>query len=100
MAAMNCHLDVPNVSGKIMWAKQLSSHLTLYLKRVEAVLGDDWDMYTEGQKIKDETLSFQQKLDVGPIFKRWLVEASNANLSVSGSVFQVVKDSRDRGISP
>lgn len=94
---MNRHLDVPNVAGKIMWARQLNENLVMYLKRVKNVLGDDWDMYTEGQRIKEESLAFQQKLDVGPTFKNWMSEIISANLSVSGPVFQVVKDLRDKG---
>ena len=95
---MNSHLDVPIVSGKIMWARQLNEHLVMYLKRVQNVLGDDWDLYTEGQKIKEESLAFQQKLDVGMTFKNWMNEVISANYSVTGSVFQVVKDTRDKGL--
>jgi dynein heavy chain 1 len=95
-AAMNSHLDVPRVAGKILWARQLNETLVTYLKRVKNVLGDDWDMYTQGQKIKQECVVFQQKLDVGPTFKNWMNGIMGANLSVSGPVFQVVKDQRDR----
>jgi dynein heavy chain 1 len=93
---MNRHLDVPSVAGKILWARQLNETLVMYLKRVKNVLGDDWDMYTEGQKIKEESIAFQQKLDVGPTFKKWMSEIMDANLSVAGPVFQVLKDPRDR----
>lgn len=95
---MNRHLDVPTVAGKIMWARQLNENLVMYLKRVKNVLGDDWDVYTEGQRIKEESQAFQQKLDVGATFKNWMNEIMKANLSVSGPVFHVVKDLRDKGL--
>ena len=39
--------DLPPVSGSIIWARQIDQQLTMYLKRVEDVLGE-WLLVTCG----------------------------------------------------
>lgn len=47
MADMN---DIPEFSAKIMWIKQIESQLTMNMKRVEDVLGDQWANHVEGKR--------------------------------------------------
>ena len=42
-----------------------------YLKRVEDVLGPDWDKQTEGQKLKEEGEAFKKKLNTQELFEDW-----------------------------
>ncbi len=88
---MTLFRDVPAVSGAIIWARQIYNQLMVYMKRVEDVLGEGWDLYAEGQKLKNESISFKRKLDTRAIFEKWLSEVVASKLSVSGNVFEVVK---------
>jgi dynein heavy chain 1 len=56
-------LDSQLFVGTIIWAKQIDRQLTLYMKRIEDVLGKGWELYTEGQKLESESKSFRRKLD-------------------------------------
>lgn len=42
--------DIPEFSAKIMWIRQIESLLTMNLKRVEDVLGDQWANHVEGKR--------------------------------------------------
>jgi len=42
-----------------------------YLKRVEDVLGQDWDKQAEGQKLKEEGEAFKRKLNTQDLFEEW-----------------------------
>ena len=42
-----------------------------YLKRVEDVLGPDWDKQAEGQKLKEEGEAFKKKLNTQDVFEDW-----------------------------
>lgn len=44
--------DLPPMSGKIIWAKQIERQLTMYIERIEAVLGKDWERHSEGRSLK------------------------------------------------
>ena len=55
--------DLPPVSGKIIWARQISRQLRLYLKRVQDVLGKGWDQHVDGRRLNQLGKSFLKKLD-------------------------------------
>ena len=55
--------DIPPVAGAIIWARQIESQLSSYLKRFEDVLGKGWELYSEGQKLASESATFKKKLD-------------------------------------
>lgn len=63
--------DLPPVSGSIIWAKQIDRQLSVYMKRVEDVLGKGWENHVEGQKLKADADSFRAKLNTQPIFDEW-----------------------------
>jgi dynein heavy chain 1 len=63
--------DLPPVSGSIIWARQIDQQLTMYLKRVEDVLGKTWERHVEGQKLKADGDSFRQKLNTQQLFEDW-----------------------------
>ncbi|KAI8066635.1 dynein heavy chain [Gongronella butleri] len=84
--------DMPPVSGAIVWARQIDRQLSLYMKRVEDVLGKGWEMYAEGQKLQSESTSFRKKLDTRLIYDNWLQEITKRDLSVSGRIFEITRN--------
>ena len=88
--------DLPPMSGKIIWAKQIERQLSMYIGRIEAVLGKGWERHTDGRTLKSVCDSFKRKLDTQPIFDEWMtqiqyVRDTNANFEVSGRIFAVEK---------
>lgn len=59
--------DLPPISGAIIWARQIERQLNAYMKRVEDILGNQWGMYHEGQKLQGESNSFKKKLEAKPV---------------------------------
>lgn len=84
--------DHPPISGAIIWAKQIERQLTMYMKRVEDVLGADWAIYAEGAKLQVESASFRRKLDTRPIYDAWLHDITRRDLKISGRLFDIIKN--------
>ncbi|CAO0793713.1 unnamed protein product [Mucor circinelloides] len=84
--------DLPPISGAIIWARQIDRQLSLYMKRVEDVLGKGWELYAEGQKLQIESSSFRKKLDTRLIYENWLQEITKRDLSVSGRIFEITRN--------
>lgn len=87
--------DLPPVAGAIIWARQIERQLDGYMKKVENVLGQDWALHSEGQKLETEGNMFRKKLDTRPIFDSWLQDVQRRNISISGRLFGIV---RNRGM--
>ena len=51
--------------------------MVTYLKRVEDVLGPDWDKQAEGQKLKEEGEAFKKKLNTQELFEDWKLKVCN-----------------------
>ena len=81
--------DTPQVSGAITWARQIDRQLTMYMRRVEDVLGKGWELYAEGQKLAIESNSFKRKIDTKPIYDQWLSDIMKRELHVSGRIFDI-----------
>ena len=79
--------DLPAVSGAIIWARQTERQLDIYLKKVEDVLGRDWALHAEGQKLQAEGINFRKKLDTRPIFESWLHDVTRRRISIAGRLF-------------
>ncbi|CAG8537602.1 36677_t:CDS:10 [Gigaspora margarita] len=68
--------DLPTISGFMIWARQIEIQLHTYMKRIEDVLGNDWELYPEGQKLQ--------------IFEAWQTEISNCSeLIMTGRLFKI-----------
>lgn len=52
----------PDISNKIIWTKQIERRLGIYMKRVEDVLGSNWQDLHQGRKLKQIGDNFQQAL--------------------------------------
>jgi dynein heavy chain 1 len=79
--------DLPPVSGAIIWARQIERQLDTLLKKVEDVLGEDWTLHTEGQKLEAEGANFRKKLNTRPIFESWLHDVTKRKIAITGRLF-------------
>ncbi|KAL1605495.1 dynein heavy chain [Nothophoma quercina] len=84
--------DFPPVSGAVIWARQIEIQLDKYMGKVEDVLGKDWVLHAEGQKLQSESNMFKKKLDTRPIFETWLQTVARDKLSISGRLFLVSRN--------
>jgi dynein heavy chain 1, cytosolic len=84
--------DLPPVSGAIIWARQIERQLNGYMKKVEDVLGHDWALHAEGQKLQSESTMFKKKLDTRPIFEAWLHDVQKRQPTISGLLFNINKN--------
>ncbi|KAK0627667.1 dynein heavy chain, N-terminal region 1-domain-containing protein [Immersiella caudata] len=83
--------DLPPVSGAIIWARQIERQLDGYMKKVEDVLGADWAIHAEGQRLQAESDLFRKKLDTRPIFEAWISDVQRKGVSISGLLFSINK---------
>ena len=81
--------DIPPVSGSILWARQIERQLNNYMRRVESVLGSQWLMHSEGQKLYSESEDFRKKLDVTPVYQSWLQDVTRRNITITGRLFNI-----------
>lgn len=68
--------DLPEVSGAIIWARQIERKLTIYMKRVEDVLGQGWEVHADGKKLKEIGDAFAKKLNTQRIVEKWIEDMS------------------------
>lgn len=83
--------DLPPVSGAIIWARQIERQLDNYMKKVEDILGSDWALHTEGQKLQTESELFRKKLNTQAIYKAWVEDVQRKQISISGRLFNINK---------
>ena len=84
--------DLPPVAGAIIWARQIERQLDGYMKKVENVLGQEWALHSEGQKLEAEGNMFRKKLDTRPIFDSWLQDVQRRDISINGRLFGVSRN--------
>ncbi|XP_055846761.1 dynein heavy chain, cytoplasmic isoform X3 [Episyrphus balteatus] len=81
--------DLPPVAGSIIWARQIDNQLTMYLKRVEDVLGKGWESHIDGQKLKADGDSFRAKLSISEVFQDWARKVQERNFGINGRIFTI-----------
>lgn len=81
--------DLPPVAGSIIWARQIDNQLTMYLKRVEDVLGKGWETHIDGQKLKADGDSFRAKLSTNELFQDWARKVQERNFGITGRIFLI-----------
>lgn len=84
--------DLPPVAGAIIWARQIERQLDGYMRKVENVLGQDWALHSEGQKLEAEGSMFRKKLDTRPIFESWLQDVQRRRISINGRLFGIIRN--------
>jgi len=83
--------DLPPVSGSIIWVRQIERQLDGYMRRVEAVLGEDWTLHADGEKLQTESSLFRKKLDTRHLYESWVHDAQNRKLAISGRLFTIMR---------
>ncbi|KAH7030898.1 LOW QUALITY PROTEIN: dynein heavy chain, N-terminal region 1-domain-containing protein [Microdochium trichocladiopsis] len=83
--------DLPPVSGAIIWARQIERQLDGYMKKVEDILGSDWALHTEGQKLQTESELFRKKLNTQAIYKAWIEDVQRKQITIAGRLFNINK---------
>ena len=84
--------DLPPIAGAIIWARQIERQLDGYMQKVENVLGQEWALQTEGQKLEAESTMFRKKLDTRPIFESWLQDTQRRKISIGGRLFGIIQN--------
>lgn len=84
--------DLPPVSGAIIWTRQIEHQLNGYMRKVENVLGENWHLHAEGQKLQNEGNLFRKKLDTRPVFESWLWDVQRRHFTIAGRLFNVVRN--------
>ena len=64
--------DIPPLSGRIMWARQIEHQLHTLMQRMEDVLGVGWEEHIEGKQLKEICEELKRYLDTDGLYKDWL----------------------------
>ena len=83
--------DIPPIAGSILWVRQIEAQLDSYMKKVEAVLGQDWTLHTDGEKLQAESELFRKKLTTRNIYEAWLSDVQKRNSQISGRLFGIAR---------
>ncbi|KAK5078141.1 dynein heavy chain [Lithohypha guttulata] len=83
--------DIPPVAGSIIWIRQIEAQLDGYMRKVEAVLGQDWAMHADGEKLQNESKLFRGKLTTRDIFQTWLQNVQLSMITTNGRLFIISK---------
>eukprot|EP00002_Diphylleia_rotans_P002763 TRINITY_DN1178_c0_g2_i14.p1 TRINITY_DN1178_c0_g2~~TRINITY_DN1178_c0_g2_i14.p1 ORF type:complete len:4518 (+),score=1049.96 TRINITY_DN1178_c0_g2_i14:77-13630(+) len=83
--------DVQPTVGSVIWAKQIEAQLDTYMKRVESVLGPEWEKHPEGMRLKQESDGFRKKLDTEAFITKWYRDASSRRVDIRGAIYQFQK---------
>ena len=81
--------DLPDTAGSIIWARQIDNQLEMYLERVKAVLGEDWEQDNDGRNLKQESDTFRKKLNAQLLYDNWSKEMSEHQSEIRGEIFEV-----------
>ena len=84
--------DLPPVAGAIIWARQIEKQLDGYMAKIESVLGKDWNLHSEGQRLEENGDMFRRKLDTRAIFESWLQDVQKRRFRISGRLFNLTKN--------
>lgn len=68
--------DIPQTSGSVMWAKQISNRLKKYTDKVSKILPKNWTEHPEGRECKTKGEALARRLDTEKITSEWSKEMS------------------------
>lgn len=63
--------DIPQTSGSVMWAKQISNRLKKYTDKVSKILPRNWTEHPEGRECKTKGEALARRLDTERITSDW-----------------------------
>lgn len=64
--------DIPPLSGRIIWARQIENQLSTLMKRMEDVLGLGWEDHIEGKQLKEVCDELRNYLSTDALYNEWL----------------------------
>ena len=91
--------DIPPVAGAILWVRQIEAQLENYMSKVQAVLGEDWMMHSDGRILDSESKLFRKKLTTRDIYETWLHDVKARDITVTGRLF-LISRSRNPNSTP
>jgi dynein heavy chain 1 len=65
---------IPQISGKILWAKQMERQVNALMERMGDVLGPNWGQQLEGRQLRKSGDELLAKLDAKSFFRSWVAE--------------------------
>ena len=84
--------DIPQVSGQVIWCRQLKRQLDQHVRRLEAVLGPQWNLRMNGKDLAERIQSFATRLDPLQLVRNWEEEAkSYPNFDDKIPIFRIDK---------
>lgn len=100
--------DLPPLTAQITWIRQIERQLSMYMKRVEDVLGEGWANHMEGcdlfvffikhfigRELKKDGDNFRQQLNTEVMFNDWCVMITGKNITMTGKLYAFDKQQRD-----
>ena len=69
--------DIPQTSGTVMWAKQISNKLKKYMEKVDKILPKNWTEHPEGRECRSKGEALAKRLDTDKITSEWNKEINN-----------------------
>jgi hypothetical protein len=68
--------DIPEMPGKVIWAKEIRLKLLKYEKRIEDILFGNWNENPLGKEIKSKIEALLKQLNTDQLKKDWEKETS------------------------
>eukprot|EP01038_Epipyxis_sp_PR26KG_P004455 gene4455-6300_t len=75
--------DIPPLSGRIMWARQIENQLAALMARIQDVLGVGWEDHMEGKQLKESCDVFTSFLDINQMYDEWVRNNINVDTKYS-----------------
>lgn len=92
----------PSKVRTLQWNISLKAKVDFYLHHLAQFLGDNWDKYSTGAKIQQETESFLLKLSPVQLVEEWVQNAQSVAQSShkSGNILKVVSGENENSENP
>ena len=78
--------DIPPLSGRIIWARQIENQLSTLMARMRDVLGVGWEDHLEGKQLKQVCDELRNYLVTNQIYDEWLQKQLKADTKKSKAV--------------
>jgi dynein heavy chain 1 len=107
-AKMGSIRDLPPLSGRIIWFRNIERHLKAYMQRVSNVLGEGvlvllvatrssfisfcgkgWEDHPDGKKLKEESDNFRAVINTQKLYDEWETTAAHCKFDRNDKLFTV-----------
>lgn len=92
--------DIPPLSGRIIWARQIENQLATLMKRLEDVIGAGWEDHIEGKQLKEVCDELRSYLDTNALYNEWLSQQLRTDSQRYNKVkdFLLLVDDENKGV--